>query len=686
MELTQELGPMGEVPGWLVLGYLPIPPGADTWAKSLDNDLLASAGGEGAVRPVGGQTVTVGGQVLTWQRARALALDMTTLRAKSAWLPLFDGADGKPMENTAVYLFCRLVCPSPVEARLLLGSDDSVKVLLNGAVLHRFVGQRSVIEDDESVRLPLRAGANTLLVRVDNYVGNGGFVGRLVDAAGSPLRGVAVQLDAPAGTPDRPPPLVAARPWVDLVGEVPAVPAAPHEELFGTRLPRTMALLETGAQTRRPVRIVFLGQSITAQGWTQMLVQRLRERYPGTLIEAENVAIGGWTMPSLIKTIGHTVLRSRPDLVVFHVYSGTPDQWDRVLTTIRRETCAEILLRSAHPQVYNSAAHVQGLDDEELLLRAMAAKHECEFVECRREWADYLKVHGLEAEAFLADAIHLNRKGQVLMAQLYERHFRNTSAACVGWANRVRWYGARRPFEERRDDEIRLSAGWRDAWRWVESSSTNDTLTLTFTGNRVDVALAPGKASARVLIDGRPPSAFNLYHGGFPRQDTHARITPVLARYFTGTNATVETWALKVTEWSNDRRAFRFTLTGSVTGPDGVGEGGKDFVSQSGRIRFFANDLSPRVKPPAEQIGPDPAAMQPAPDDIVVTWPIVSDSRDEVHAVPAPPEANRDSPPATWITVADGLPYGRHELTLMPAGDGPIGIVGVEVGRPPLAE
>ena len=189
-----------------------------------------------------------------------------------------------------------------------------------------------------------------------------------------------------------------------------------------------------------------------------------------------------------------------------------------------------------------------------------------------------------------------------------------------------------------------------------------------------------------MLIDGRPPSAHNLYHGTFPLQDNYGRRTPVLRRYFTGSNMVAEAWTLKVTEWTGDCTRFRYRIFGSVTGPDGEGESKQEFVSRSGRIRIYADDLWPRTAPPAAEQGPDPKAMRPAPDGLALTWRIVSDSCDDIRAVPAPPDGSRDNPPSTWVTVADGLPFGRHELTLIPTGDAPIGIVGVEIGRPPLAE
>ena len=59
------------------------------------------------------------------------------------------------------------------------------------------------------------------------------------------------------------------------------------------------------------------------------------------------------------------------------------------------------------------------------------------------------------------------------------------------------------------------------------------------------------------------------------------------------------------------------------------------------------------------------------------------DFLDEIHGVPL---AQYDwfKVPYSYLTVADGLPYGKHELTVIPLGDQPVAIRGVEVYDPPM--
>ena len=466
--------------------------------------------------------------------------------------------------------------------------------------------------------------------------------------------------------------------WAEVVAKTPPVPPAEHEELFGARLTRTMSLLETGGYTGRPVRIIIYGQSIEGQAWTTMLVERLRERYPSTKIVVKNMAIGGWNVWRLMKTMYHDVLRERPDLVTFSAYGGALHHWERVLSNLRRETCADIIIRSEHLACWDK--YPPGPGDGGEMFRAMAQKYDCELVECRREWINYLKTYQMKpADLLDQSGVHVNDKGNALMVQLYERHFRTNTLARSGWMNTVRRYAAVRPLEDRRFDEITLVGdGWKDKIThtgradadWpdlVESSSPKDQLKLKFVGNRVDLVLPACAGGAKVLIDGKAPSALGLMHGLRPTM-----LGPVqpahIKRYYEGASVVPETWKLTFHDVSGQdpRRTFRFKLSGSVTGDDGEGVSEKDFVSRSGRITILADDWVKDFKY-------EPGAGPPA----SLTWEIVRDSLDEVHGSP-------DARPYAYVTVADGLPCTEHELTLIPLGDGPFAILGVDAFKPPM--
>ncbi len=701
------VGPSGEPLKWLILGNIPIPDATNKakWAEILDRDLLAPTGGELAVKPVGGQEVKLPEGSFTWKVCGVRA-PVTENAPRPGWreyyrLPLCTDAKGNAIENAVVYLYGRLVVPKAVNASFLIGTDDGTRIILNGQLIHRFAGQRSALNDTEEVILPLKAGSNDLLIRVDNYVGTGGFVGRLLAANGTAIEGLKVQLPATAQCPTLElPPREAPKKWAELTAEIPPLAPLPHEELLGSRLTRTMALLQDSARTRRPVRIVFLGQSITAQEWTVLLADALRERYPGAIIEMENHALGGWFVWRLMRAMYHGSTQSRPDLFVFHAYQGSYDDWERVLSAIRRETCAEIMIRTAHWsggdwESIEKDPKYPGPNSEETMLRQMAQKYDCELVECRREWCEYGLQHDMAdyrsrlkrgIKSLVSDGIHLSRKGNVLMAQLYERHFRMNFNGRSWWADQVRWYEAMRPLSDHVDTEIRLEGkGWTSLRvgdrSYVESSSSTDVLKLKFTGTRADLVLAPGKGSALVRVDGKALSAHNLYYGTLPKLKVSAMSRsglPGFMRYFTGPDMREEVWEMQFTHMSDDGK-FKYRLVGSKTGFDGEGKSGADFVSSSGRIRIYKEDFESKAWGDAKEEDV-PALEKP----VIMTWQILPRFLYDVRWS----EPGKTPPNITayrYLTVADGLPYGEHELEIVPVGDGPVAIKGIEVHRPPLA-
>ncbi len=681
MTETHPLGLDGDITHWLMLGYLPIPADAEARKANFDTDLLAGLGGETGIRPAAGQAVTVQGRPYVWQLAPTRVHTVMKYGTWRPWVQLFHGAKGEPLVGVAAYLHTRLICAEALEGRLLFATDDGAKLYLNGRLVYRYPGGRPLCQDDEELAVSLKKGPNDLLFRVENYGGYGGIQARLVDTAGAPLQGVTVQVEGVTAST----PVLPARDsvrWETVTEAIPRVPPADAELLFGSGLARTMSLLESGGITHRPVRMLFYGQSIDEQEWTTLLVNRLRERYPDTTIIAENHALGGWGVPTLLRRFKHDVLRLQPDLVEFHAYGGNESTWARVLSAIRKETTADILIRTAHEGNFGPAEtpKINAMYDHEvLLLRGLAGQYGAELVEVRQEWLNYLSTQHLSPADLLADAIHLNHKGNVLMAQLYERHFRLNPLAAGGWSDRVRHYEAVRPLADRKDDEIKVSGdGWILKDRWVESASPRDALTLTFVGNRVDVVLGPCRGSAKVLIDGKAPSALKLFHGTGPMPSRrYAHAPGRVIRYFEGRDMVEETWELRFKDVSQDGRSFRFTVNGSKTGPDGEGDNRHEFVSRSGRITIAPDDW---VLGGAHT--PDPAEPE-----LLLRWKILSDTRDTVQGIPGEPQAGMvPLIPYTHITVADGLPCGRHTITLVPTGDAPVCIQAIETHRPPLAD
>ncbi|MCB9914887.1 MAG: hypothetical protein H6828_07010 [Planctomycetes bacterium] len=87
-----------------------------------------------------------------------------------------DGLDPAGLSNNAAaYLYRTLRATEGVELPISLGSDDGVRVWLNGELIHEYNGGRGVVPTDDHLLLHLAAGENHLLVKVCNGGGAWGF-------------------------------------------------------------------------------------------------------------------------------------------------------------------------------------------------------------------------------------------------------------------------------------------------------------------------------------------------------------------------------------------------------------------------------------------------------------------------------------------------------------------------------
>ena len=83
-----------------------------------------------------------------------------------------------------VYGFVSLKSPRPQETTMLVGSDDAVKVWLNGELVHKALIDRSAVDYQDAFPVTLKQGTNVLLVAIDNN-GHGDFSGFFGFAAGT---------------------------------------------------------------------------------------------------------------------------------------------------------------------------------------------------------------------------------------------------------------------------------------------------------------------------------------------------------------------------------------------------------------------------------------------------------------------------------------------------------------------
>jgi len=79
------------------------------------------------------------------------------------------------------YAWAQVEMPGQTDAVLGIGSDDCVKVWLNGKLVHEHRGGRGVIADSDRAAVTFKKGKNQLVLKILNYGGPWGFSCRLLE-------------------------------------------------------------------------------------------------------------------------------------------------------------------------------------------------------------------------------------------------------------------------------------------------------------------------------------------------------------------------------------------------------------------------------------------------------------------------------------------------------------------------
>jgi len=96
-------------------------------------------------------------------------------------------------DNQAGYARAQVWSPAAREARLELGSDDGIKVWLNGKLVHANNAARGCAPRQDLVKADLREGWNDLLLKIVNRGGGWAFACRIRQPDGSALEGLKVE-------------------------------------------------------------------------------------------------------------------------------------------------------------------------------------------------------------------------------------------------------------------------------------------------------------------------------------------------------------------------------------------------------------------------------------------------------------------------------------------------------------
>jgi hypothetical protein len=160
---------------WLVLGPLPYPVQQDIWFASDEGQQVAFD--TDSLNLVNfAPKATIDNVDYEWSilESKYGSVDLTQLNEEKN-------------DFQIVYLWAQVDMPEETEGLLGVGSDDGVKVWLNGELVHEnWLYRRGVVSDNDRVPVTFKKGNNQLVLKIQNILGPWGFCCRLLDESASP--------------------------------------------------------------------------------------------------------------------------------------------------------------------------------------------------------------------------------------------------------------------------------------------------------------------------------------------------------------------------------------------------------------------------------------------------------------------------------------------------------------------
>jgi hypothetical protein len=163
----------GFVQRWLILAPIPFAEN-ESGNDALNKEQLKD---EAKLKPKAGAKAKVGDKELVWKEhvCKDHLLD-------------FNAFLGGVTEDSVAYAVTFIVAPDEMKGvKMKTGSDDQVKVFLNGQEVFKFAEARPLDKDQDTTEVTLRKGVNVLVAKVVNEKMDWSFCVRFVDNNDKPL-------------------------------------------------------------------------------------------------------------------------------------------------------------------------------------------------------------------------------------------------------------------------------------------------------------------------------------------------------------------------------------------------------------------------------------------------------------------------------------------------------------------
>ncbi len=417
----------------------------------------------------------------------------------------------------------------------------------------------------------------------------------------------------------------------------------------GQHLALTLQKLENGISPPRPFLIWALGSSYcnmlgNGDFWKQEIPKHFPNAPP---IEFRKMVGNSCPWQYLQGWARHLVVPDQPDLVIIYTIGKTADL-EKVIIELRTNTTADIIVPSIHWRERDAGLwgkSENAVDQDVAAVREVCRKYHVEFVESRRDWAEYLKANNLPLDSLLKDAVHQSEYGAQIINNNILAHFQQSMK-----------------FSYEPDARQR---------RFEPTTDENGSIKVQFVGTRIDLhgKKSTNGGSFKVLIDGQPAGQTEAFLMSYVQPgENNSRLrfgkSPTVPRdaaphgITLGKRVLPQSWTVVMTSDNGD-----FELTGSETGPDGRGNAFERFTSRSGQIA-----IEPELWRRAER---NRTGDRFTFDVTRATLSMVSFD-------------GTDAEPFT-LRLAQMLPNREHSLELVPVTKGDADIEAFEVFQPPLS-
>lgn len=377
--------------------------------------------------------------------------------------------------------------------------------------------------------------------------------------------------------------------WQARDKRFPPYPIPPREG-DGSNLALSIRKLRGRGRPGQTFVIWALGSSFTNfLGNGEDLRQQIEARFPDAPPIIYRKHVGSGTPYEFVRGwVRQFAVHDYPDLILIYT-NGEAEGLDQALRTIRQSCTADVIVPSLHFWA-RAKNNWRKMTDTAYWnrIRDISRKHGVEFVENRRELADWFDAADRSPVDTLGDSVHQNELGRRLINLNIVRHFaipQNVSYTPANRERRVRAVWALRDASSL----IQATGNWDvDQHGLLRSSQKGARIRLTSRGNRFDILgeRVRGGGTVRVTIDGVPaqecpafaatyvrPGNKNHTSGGAMAGDSAPHAITL------GKDIVPQSWTIRMLD---DQGAFQ--LTGSQTGPDGQGNNRQAFVSDSGQI------------------------------------------------------------------------------------------------------